>query len=381
LCKKRKEFIIKQKILYWIIKILPKLNWCVIRPYPDYEDNAVAVYQKLIDKKVTKIIWVRNKNCHPPFQCDNNTIFVKQKSWKDMFYCIFSKYIFITHGHFLNQIPPNQICVNLWHGMPIKGIGLLNNMSGRQDTFLLSTSPLFQDIMSRSLGMPLDKTLTIGLPRNDLFISENCSEIWDRAGIDREQYKKVFFWLPTYRQSVVGDIRKDGVECDNVFNIPNFPQKEFNDFLIENKCLCILKPHPMAPVKDAHSTDNILIIDEGWLWSRGLTLYPLVGQTDFLVSDISSILIDYILLNKPMIVCFSDMDEYANSRSVMFDPLEDWLPADITHDYDELILSLERILKEEDISYSKRKRLLTHFHTHVDFKSTDKLMNIIFKES
>ena len=369
-----------KKLVYLLIRITPKRRYCYMKALPSFEDSLVVLYHQLPLDRFDKIIWsVYDENDEPPFADRGKTTYVKKGSLRDFFYGVFSKYVLTTHGHFIPNIPPNQVCINTWHGMPLKAIGLLDNQPGRKDTYSCSTSALFQDIMSRAFGLPLEQTLITGIPRNDLLKVDDPTEIWSKAGIDRSKYDKVFFWLPTFRKSVLGYLTEDGVEVDNVFNMLDFPTKEFNTFLEKNRCLCILKPHPMAPKKDMISTDHILIIDEKWLWERKLTLYPLVGLADFLVSDISSIMIDYMLLDRPMIVCFEDAEQYQQSRNVVFDPIEDYLPGEIVDSYDELTRAISTCIAGGDPAKEKRESLKEQFHQYSDFNSTERLLDVVLK--
>lgn len=370
--------VLLKKLLSLIVRFTPKCNYCYIKAVPSYEDSVVALYQKFPEGRFDLIVWsIYNEKDKPPFTVKGNTLFVKKGSLRDFFYGVVSKYVFTTHGHFIPNIPRNQVCINVWHGMPLKAIGLLDNQPGRQDTYLCSSSELFQEIMSRAFGLPLEQVLITGIPRNDLLVMSDSDEVWSKAGIEPSMYDKIFFWLPTYRKSVLGHLTEDGVEVENVFNMNNFPIKEFNVFLEKNRCLCIIKPHPMAPLKEVSSTNNILIIDENWLWERQLTLYPLVGLADFLVSDISSIMIDYMLLDRPIIVCFEDIVEYQESRNVIFDPIEDYLPGEIVHHYEELLSAIKSCVSGGDPQKKKRQSLNKTFNKYNDFDATQRLINTV----
>ena len=368
-----------KRLMYWLIRLTPKMDYCYMKGMPSFDDSLVAVYNQLPMDRFSKVIWSTYEvNDSPPFLARGKTVFVKKGSAIDFFYGVFSKTIFTTHGHFIPEIPPNQNCVNVWHGMPFKAIGSFDGQPGRRDTFVCSTSPLYQSVLSEAFGVSKDRVLVSGLPRNDLMMSEDPASIWQKSGIDRAKYDKVFFWLPTFRKSVLGFLTEDGIECDNLFNMVDFPTGDFDSFLKDEKCLCIIKPHPMAPKKQANSSDNILIIDEKWLWERKLTLYTLIGQVDFLVSDISSVMIDFMLLDRPMIVCFEDSDQYKKSRNVIFDPLEDWLPGKIVDNYDDLKKSIRDCVSGGDPMKEKREGLKKKFHEHTDFKSTERLLSHVF---
>jgi len=374
---------IVRKIREWVmqccIRFSPKFNYLYIKAYPDFEDGVVAVYDQLKAANLSKVVWCCATLDRTALPIEgSNVVFVKKGSFRDVYYACVSKLVIMTHGHFVSKVPSNQICVNLWHGMPYKTIGAYcNSQFSRADTYLCSTSPLFQKIMAKAFGMPLERTLTTGMPRNDRLRSMTAEDVWSKSGIDRSKYDKVFFWLPTYRQSVVGYIGQDGTEVGNVFNMDGFPTDDFCKYLELNRCLCIIKPHPMAPKKKIESSSHLMIIDEDWLWSRGLTLYPLVGVVDFLVSDISSIMIDYLLLNKPIVVCFEDVEEYQGSRSFVFDPIEEWLPGTIVKNYPDLLNALSRCVNGEDEFYEKRAMLTKAFHQHCDFSSSQRLVDVI----
>jgi len=369
-----------KKLVYALIRVSPKRRYCYFKALPSFEDTAVALYEAFPDDCFDLIIWsTYGAGDTPPFADRGKTIFVKKGTLRDFYYGVVSKFIFTTHGHFVEKIPKNQVCVNVWHGMPYKGVRRLNGQTGRIDTYLLSTSELYRDIMVSAFGMPQGRVLINGLPRNDLLHQPEPDLIWEKAGIDRSRYDKVFFWLPTFRKSVFYEIVEDGVEQGNIFNIKDFPADEFNAFLEENRCLCIVKPHPMAPRDDIESTDNLLVIDEDWLWKRGLTLYPLAGVTDFLVSDISSIMIDYMLLDRPMIVCFEDSEEYQASRDMIFDQVEDWLPSTIVRSYPALLEAIKESIAGADPSREKRIELKEKFHEHDDFGATQRLLDTLFE--
>ncbi|MFD2158966.1 CDP-glycerol glycerophosphotransferase family protein [Rubritalea tangerina] len=363
-----------KKLVTLLIRITPKRSYCYMKAMPSYDDSAVAVYNSLPLERLEKVVWsYYNDEDRPPFEDRGKTIHVKKGSVRDFYYGIVSKYIFTTHGHFIPDVPKSQICVNMWHGMPFKAIGLLNHMPGRRDTYICATSPLYQKVMSDAFGVSCNRVLTVGSPRNDYLFAEGAS-IWNWMEIDRSQYAKVFIWLPTYRQSVVGDIRTDGLEVGNVYGMGTVDEGDFERFLERENCLCLVKAHPMSPKYEQTSSSHVLHIDEKWLWERGLLLYQVLGQMDFLISDISSVMVDFSLLDRPMIACFEDATEYMASRPMVFENIFDWLPASVVHHYSGLKQELQSLIRDEDPTAEKRGKLMRQFHQHIDGKATERLL-------
>jgi hypothetical protein len=103
--------------LYFSTRILQKKRQWFLRGFPAYEDNLISIYAALTARGSTKIVWVVDDVLdNPPVPIDKNTRLVRRGSVLDIYYSITSRFLFITHGHFLRKIPPNQVCVNLWHG-------------------------------------------------------------------------------------------------------------------------------------------------------------------------------------------------------------------------------------------------------------------------
>ena len=57
-----------------------------------------------------------------------------------------------------------------------------------------------------------------------------------------------------------------------------------------------------------------------------IQLYSLLGSVDILLTDFSSIYIDYLLLNRPIGFVAADFYEYSNSRGFVFDNPNDYMP-------------------------------------------------------
>ena len=276
-----------------------------------------------------------------------------------------AKHVFFTHGCFSTIKPVSaQISVNIWHGMPIKNIGryLGPDQPIKYSTYAVSTSPFFTEIISRAFEIPHKRVLEVGLPRNDLLLKEKDISLKERiCGKD-----KMVIWLPTYRHSVTGEIRLDGEAEKNVFNLPDLDIDELNAGLKEMRVVAVIKPHPMAvqAEKDLTRKDlsNIRFIDEQWLINQHTSLYELLSLSDLLITDISSVLIDYLILNKPIVCHFPDVDEYKTSRGMIWDfrPIDYGIP--VATNQDDLLTKTSEALSN-NISEKKYAALKDKMHS------------------
>ena len=364
-----------QTALTWAVRLTPKFNWCVLRGFPDFEDSCIAIYEGLAAYPGGRTIWVvGDPEARAPFHIRTGTILVRRGSLRDYMYSIFAKYLFITHGHFVTRIPKNQICINLWHGIPYKVIGRLDGKEGRSDTHFVATSSKTKEIFAEVFGVGPERMIVTGQARTDRLFVPDVASTKARLGLGIDAQTKLFLWLPTYRQTAMGQARIDGRASDNVFNCDAFPAEAFDAYLRQNNAVCIIKPHPMAPVPTCASLNNLVTISDNWLHARGLTLYQLAGVSDCLISDISSIVIDFLLLDRPLVLLFEDIDEYTASRGFVFDPIEDWLPARVNRDFAAFSDDIAAVIDGHDRYRSVRTRLKKIFFAYEDDHSTARIL-------
>lgn len=364
------------RLIYCITYILPKFNWLIIQTYPIWEDNGVAVYEYIKNKKINKIIWlIPDKLETIPFEINNKTIFLKRNSIKAVFYYMFSHYIFLTHGIYFPIFPKNQISINLWHGMPLKRIGIEKGKSKLITTYTLSTGVYFNKILAKAFCVPENSVLSIGLPRNISFFSDK-NEIRQKLSVSSKS--KIIFWLPTYRKSKEGDIRIDGIDFGNVFNMPNFDKDQFCKLLEKLDCYCFLKPHPMTKFNDIFNHERLKIINDDWLYKHSLTLYEALSACDIMISDISSVIVDFLLLDKPILISFSDKDAYVSNRGITTESFFDNIPGPFCITQSDLHENLLKVCKGQDDYSSNRLKLKYTYHGNTEYmRCLDNLIKIM----
>lgn len=316
-----------------------RLRVCYIS-MPDFSDNAYFMYRHVLEnRRVLEHVWlVENVELASHIiarhvELDrgkglSNVRVYKKKSIRGYFAYLACFCTFHTHGAytFSKWIHKRHI-VSLWHGMPIKCIGKLDssNPHGRPvfGTLHIATSTFFRYINATAFDVPLDKVHVCGMPRckalRDGFLSDkqraDTLEILNISG------KKVVLWMPTFR--VLAKSRMNA-EARRSFldDVNESLLKEIDMIAEEYGCVVIVKLHPFDPL----NYENIglglksikLITSQEWIKSQ-IQLYELVACSDALMSDLSSILIDYLVTGRPMATL--GFDEKTYSRDLTF-PLE-----------------------------------------------------------
>lgn len=335
------------KIKYYILRILSLLDFIIPKnkklvifsSFPDFSDNAFAMYIHMINKYKNnyQYIWLTSKNdslsdYEKLIDNYNNTNIkiypkiYKKNTLKGLLLYFRAKYVFYTHGMYPGVlIPQSHIVVNLWHGMPLKKIGYYEEDKTTKYRiarfkYTISTSKFYQNIMAKVFKVDNKNVLISGLPRND-FMFKNYPKVDDIILKNIKTTSKMIIWLPTYRSSKIGEIRQNG---QSVFdNICGDDFIALNAILKEKDITFVIKPHPMEQLKIYKNFSNIKIIDNKELEILGINLYSLLKYTDLLITDYSSVFIDFLLTKKPIYFFVPDKDIYDSSRGFIYDLFEE----------------------------------------------------------
>tara|TARA_B110000971_G_scaffold167648_1_gene171923 strand:+ start:438 stop:1541 length:1104 start_codon:yes stop_codon:yes gene_type:complete len=366
----------------------------VYHSFLDVSDNSFALFVYVINNQYGyRNIWLvddinKEKQYHKIIknytQSDNYRI-VRKNSIKGLWFFLKSKYIFHTHGIY-NKLPllDDQINFNLWHGMPLKNIGYLdNNKLVPKSNYLLATSLVFQKIMSKSFNIVQEKVLITGQPRND-FILDNKFNLLELFNLKVDQFQKSILWMPTYRKSIIGDIRNDG----NTERVSDFFSNEslitLNKSLKDYESICFIKLHPMdyMHANDFIILSNIKFLDNSFFEKSGVALYSVFSSIDLLLTDFSSVYIDFLLVDKPIAFVFSDFNEYLNSRGFVFDNAKEFMPGEIITNMNELVLYLENlIVSKNDVFILQRNEIKNIFHEVKSNFSQNLFNKLVYKNA
>ena len=106
-------------------------------------------------------------------------------------------------------------------------------------------------------------------------------------------------------------------------------------FLRKIKGLLIIKLHMYDKLQELTFPDytNIVIVKPKAYQGQ---LYPLLGATDYLITDYSSVSFDYDILNRPMGFVINDIRQYTDYRGFYEQDIESKLPGKIINDMKDL---------------------------------------------
>lgn len=300
----------------------------VFSSFPEFSDNSLMVLQAVLNNRVdAKCIWLLNDMSNIKNVAEkaerylgtnvNQIVFVKKNSLKGIYHYLTANFIFETHGMF-EQFPilPWQKKINLWHGMPLKKIGRLSgNPIKLKMTATISTAPVFDDIMSGAFEIDKRRVIKVGQPRNDLFFANSKMDFSSLF----HNHDATIAWLPTYRQSDVGDIRVDGVQkANDVGGLSETELTQIDQFLEQQEINLVVKLHPMDILNDKLTEfphfKRIKLLTKNQFASLNLEVNDFLAATAGLITDYSSVYFDYVLTGKPIGILQLDKSAYADGR-------------------------------------------------------------------
>lgn len=362
-------------IIYLVNRILKKRNYLLFTSTPNYSDNSLAVYEFLykVYKNDFEFIWLfENKK---ELNLDKEIVYVKRHSLRGLYYFFRSKYIFHTHGLYLNATTKQQIIFSLWHGMPLKRIQYLfpkdlTNIANRKlnINITIATSDLMAEIVSRCFNCDISKVKVVGLPRNDYLFDKLKFK-----NIPEDQ--KVIVWMPTYRDGIN---RKEGVQYE--FGLPIVNSKnysEINEWCSKNNICIIIKFHPYQKINNILSgLSNIKIVSED-IVDEKKHFYSYLGSADALITDYSSVYIDYLSIDKPIGFILEDYAKYKDDRGFVFDNPIEYMPGVHIYNIEELKNFIEEIAHNIDSSKNLRNTMGIKLNKFRDNKNTKRFVTEI----
>ena len=255
----------------------------------------------------------------------------------------------------------NRLIVNLWHGVPLKKIALMDpNMKkaariyfkkifSENYTWILTTSRELVPVMTKSFQVSEDRLRVWGQPRNDcIFAPPDRKQILEGIYSDLPEYKKVVLYAPTFR------------DYGNTILFPfeDFDKKVFEDFLEQEKILLLLRLHiKEAAAADAYVSSRIRRFGS----EEAGDVTGMLGMFDLLITDYSSIYIDYLLTDKPLMFLPYDRERYLDGRGMNFD-YDEVTPGPKPETMKEFMMEIKEFMNGEDSWKKERDRVNLKFN-------------------
>ena len=269
-----------------------------------------------------------------------------------------ARYVITTHQPF--KVRKHQINVQLCHGVPLKRMGIMANNTKRRDNqrneklwhkntdIVASSSDLYETLMSACMAIETKKYHKLGFPRLDLLTKPVISKKQLLADLFKteDEQAKIGIYMPTFRYELEDKTIMEKIKEGNFFAFQDFDGEKLNAELKKRHQYLIVKLHPyemrlFANFKSNYS--NIAFMNNDYLFDHNYDLYELLDDTDFLMTDFSSIYFDYLHLNKPIIFVTNFLTQYEKTRGLLMGPYAEITPGINVNSEAELINNLDHL--------------------------------------
>jgi CDP-glycerol glycerophosphotransferase len=369
------DILIPKRKNYWIFTVRATYPW---------GDSMRQLFEAAIaDPKIIPILLVSGlKRRDDIIALYPDAIIVKRFSLKGIGYFLRSTACFISYGnrelytmlfpqfrHFITYVP---------HGISLKSTGFAEvskRDKGRKflnpyylrSNISIANSKIDKLAISACKGAnPHDVTVT-GLPRNDLMHQaklqadlQTQEDQLKKAKNDRKLVLYAFTWR----------------DWEDDFN----PLAEKNDLqalaevVYKNGGILGVTHHTLTKPLPIEGIPNVIDCRQ--------IIYPnpqiLLRNTDILISDYSSIWIDYLIMDRPVIGFCYDYERYMRDRSLLFD-FDRVFPGKITYEVPQLLAALDDSLqgKESVVDANKREYSRKFFYSYFDNNSTKRVIDTV----
>ena len=182
--------------------------------------------------------------------------------------------------------------------------------------------------------------------------------------------------MPTFKHINVNISRSD-IESDTDMSIldDTFIEK-INNYLNELNGFLIIKYHPHQNLDYVKSLDlsNIKTMTNEDLDSINVSVYELMSVSDALITDFSSVYLDYLLTNRPIGFEIADIEKYTEGIGFLVDNPLDYMPGEKIKNQDDFYMFLKNLFAGNDKFKLQREELLYKMHDNIDGNSSKRIL-------
>jgi CDP-glycerol glycerophosphotransferase (TagB/SpsB family) len=306
--------------------------------------------------------------------------------------------IVVTHGlgdvnRYAND---GGFVVQLWHGIPLKRIGLDSPATTRvpdvPGAALLSRAVAFlyaraaqrirvlpaashrsRGRLESAFGLPSDRVIVTGEPRVDVLSAgapderrAAASALLRRVSGDVPETSRIVLYAPTWRDGAPDPAVPSAEEWIGILRV-----------LEEQDAVLLVRSHPLGEGGYAPPLSSTRVRMLGASVLADIT--PALPAVDVLITDYSSLAFDVGLVGMPTLFLAPDAEQYARTRG-FYGRFEDVAGDDAATSWHGLLAQLDQLLSDAEAMASRSERSATlsaEMHAHRDGRNTERVYEAI----
>ena len=376
-----------KKIFYFIYAVifnffsifpLKKNKVVFLSPHNEnFNDSLGAVMEEVIRRDEFRVVLISGRDLKLDRSGVKKTVSSVGRAIS--FFTVKAYHLATAHYVFLNDnfMPMGKLCfkknaviTQLWHAEgAFKKFGLdieqpedvreLEKAGNAKLTYVVCSSEEVAPIYANAFGVSDYKVLPLGSARLDWFGKEINNDRL-RADFDKKypmcRGKQLALYAPTFRDNTADDERI----------LENFDVTAFNE-RFGDKYALLIRLHPQVHSNVKIPDGAVDVCDYG-------NVTELMRLCDFLITDYSSICMDFAIQDKPVYFYAFDLDRYERDRSFYFD-YESYVPGPVAKDFQTLLNLINSTVSE---TYRKRRYDFNYFNFGTpDGKAAERIVDRI----
>ena len=341
----------------------------MLNNHQDYTCTFLTDSKKLKHTLETKGIPCQlNSSLNGMLKVAQAEVVITSRTVSDVVYAFRKKgrrFYYVLHGMPLkiaaNALPKEYIQDNIKkaHGLVSKiSSFILPPLHYEDSEFVAVTSDFLKQYEEKDMDYRVPVKV-LGMPRNDVLFDDK--KMRQEEWLDGLDNKFVITYMPTHRKYGHGEVSPS----------PFINRPDYQEWMRKNGVVLLVKQHPnMIPkLKDVKQTDVIRDIT-----CDSLDPQVCIYHSDVLITDFSSVWMDYLLLRRPILFYIYDNFEQ-DDAGCHYDIRED-PPGHFCETEDELF-ELIKNCKEDYDRMKPSDRIVHKYHKYVDGNSCERYFNAI----
>lgn len=341
-------------------------------------DSPRAIFDELHRRKVSATLYWAVRDFSVPVPVGAEPLILHSRKWYELLH---SAKVLVNNNNFPSYFrkSPGQFYVQTWHGTPLKQIGndvpsanlslsyreLMKREAHYWDV-LLAQNSFARDTLPKAFGFT-GRTVDTGYPRNDGLTGSAArtrrEDVRRRLGIPPSH--TVLLYAPTWRDNIRNS--------DNQYGAVQYFDPERARTQLGNDYTFLLRGHSntMGSTRVPAAAGTI-----------DVTAYPHINDlllaADILVTDYSSVMFDFCVTRKPILILAPDLELYRGTTRGFYLDIEDIVPGPIVSTNDELVAALRNLPQLAAVYATKYAHFVDTFAPNDDGQAASRIVDELF---
>ena len=288
--------------------------------------------------------------------------------------------LLFTHGLYGSpDLTGRKVVVNLWHGFGPKATHNSTFTTRIRFDLMPCNTPVWAAAAAATLGSPAARLLQSGNPRQVNLRRPPAPSALHQLGLSSSPY---VVWMPTYRSSrgTGGFSWRDAPALSDRPGSDDGPDPVTAVARLAEAAnvQVVVKPHPLDA--DRYEREGLRVITTDEIYAAGMTLYQFIGSSAAMISDYSSAWVEYLDLERPLLLYCPDIAQYREGRGLNVPHMTDIAQDLIVERPEDVAPFLEAVSKGVDWRPGGRKAVRTALRLDAQDAGMTPLVSAVLEE-